>query len=132
MSSLMGEATAYVSLHRAEGFGLTLAEAMARGRPVIGTGYSGNLEFMNPTNSLLVDYELVPIGPDVRAYPSSSVWADPDIKAAAAAMRWVVDHPVEAQQLGQVGRASVLGQLTIDRLVSFLMEQLQARLTDLG
>jgi glycosyltransferase involved in cell wall biosynthesis len=132
MSSLMGEATAYVSLHRAEGFGLTLAEAMARGRPVIGTGYSGNLEFMNPTNSLLVDYELVPIGPDVRAYPSSSVWADPDIEAAAAAMRWVVDHPVEARQLGQDGRASVLGQLTIDRLVSFLIEQLQARFTNLA
>jgi len=132
LSSLMGEATAYVSLHRAEGFGLTLAEAMARGRPVIGTGYSGNLEFMNPTNSLLVDYELVPIGPDIRAYPSSSVWAEPNIEAAAGAMRWVVKHPAEAQQLGLDGRASVLGQLTNDRFVSFLTEQLQPRFSDLA
>ncbi len=128
MSALMAEATAYVSLHRAEGLGLTLAEAMARGRPVIATGYSGNLEFMNRTNSLLVDYELVPITPDIQAYPSSSYWADPDLEAAAEAMRWVVEHPGEARQLGLDGRASVLGQLTLDRLVSFLTQQLQPKL----
>ncbi|WP_298344863.1 glycosyltransferase [Ferrimicrobium sp.] len=130
MSSLMGETTAYVSLHRAEGFGLTLAEAMARGRPVIGTGYSGNLEFMNPANSLLVDYELVPIGPGIPAYPGSSVWADPDLDAAATAMRWVVEHPDEAQRLGLAGRASVLGDLTFDRLASFLWERLGTKMQD--
>ena len=48
----------YVSLHRAEGFGLTLAEAMAHGKPVIATGYSGNLTFMNDGNSYLVPYKL--------------------------------------------------------------------------
>lgn len=130
VSSLMGEATAYVSLHRAEGLGLTLAEAMARGRPVIGTGYSGNLEFMNPTNSLLIDYELVPIGPGIPAYPASSVWADPDLDAAASAMRWVVQHPDEARELGHNGRASVLGQLTFDRLTTFLWERLGANLQE--
>ncbi|WP_298210129.1 glycosyltransferase [Ferrimicrobium sp.] len=127
VSSLMGEASAYVSLHRAEGLGLTLAEAMARGRPVIGTGYSGNLEFMNPGNSLLVDYKLLPIGPGIPAYPESSVWADPDLDAAGATMRWVIQHPEEARQIGRNGRASVLEQMTFDRLVSFLEEQLSPR-----
>ncbi|WP_366526373.1 glycosyltransferase [Ferrimicrobium sp.] len=130
MSSLMGEATAYVSLHRAEGFGLTLAEAMVRGLPVIATGYSGNLEFMNPTNSLLIDYQLVPIGPGISAYPASSVWADPDLDAAAAAMRWVIQHPDEARELGHKGRLSVLGQLTFDRLTAFLWERLGTKLQE--
>lgn len=53
----------YVSLHRAEGLGLGLAEAMYLGRAVISTGYSGNLEFMNENNSLLVAYGLVPVPP---------------------------------------------------------------------
>ena len=47
----------YVSLHRAEGFGFTMAEAMYLGKPVIATGYSGNLDFMTAENSYLVDYE---------------------------------------------------------------------------
>ena len=54
----------YVSLHRSEGLGLTMAEAMALGKPVIATVYSGNLQFMTPENSHLVDYQLgaVPAG----------------------------------------------------------------------
>ncbi len=55
----------YVSLHRSEGFGLGMAEAMYLGKPVIATGYSGNLDFMTEENSLLVDYQLVPIGSGV-------------------------------------------------------------------
>lgn len=54
---------AYVSLHRSEGFGLGMAECMALGKPVIGTGYSGNSEFMNSENSCLVDYNLIPVKP---------------------------------------------------------------------
>ena len=54
IAALMRAADAYVSLHRAEGYGLTMAEAMRIGKPVIATGYSGNLQFMNARNSLLV------------------------------------------------------------------------------
>ena len=59
----------YVSLHRSEGFGLTMAEAMYFGRPVIATGYSGNLDFMTEENSYLVPHTLVEIGPDANPYP---------------------------------------------------------------
>lgn len=81
----------YVSLHRAEGFGLTMAEAMYLGKPVIATGYSGNLDFMNRENSFLVDHTLVAIGGQAPPYPSDGVWAEPDVEQAGQLMRTVFD-----------------------------------------
>jgi glycosyltransferase involved in cell wall biosynthesis len=90
----------YVSLHRSEGFGLTIAEAMYLGKPVIATGYSGNLDFMTPENSLAVDYRLVPIGYDAPPYPPDGEWAEPDIEQAAGMMRSMFDDPAAAGALG--------------------------------
>ena len=59
--SLIASCDVYVSLHRSEGFGLTMAEAMAAGTPVIATAYSGNLDFMDETNSFLAPYRLAPV-----------------------------------------------------------------------
>jgi hypothetical protein len=84
---LMNAADCYVSLHRAEGFGYTLAEAMWLGKPVIATGYSGNLDFMSTDNSFLVDHHLVPIGPGNEPYPADGEWAEPDIEHAALCAR---------------------------------------------
>jgi SAM-dependent methyltransferase len=97
----------YVSLHRSEGFGFTLAEAMALGRPVIGTAYSGTLEFMTAANSYLVDYDLVPIGPGADPYPPEGEWAEPDVAHAARLMREVVEHPEEARRRGERGREDI-------------------------
>ena len=87
---LIAATDAYVSLHRAEGLGLGLAEAMALGKPVIGTGYSGNLEFMNEGNSLLVDYRIVPVAPgEYLVDDERFVWADPDIdRRRGTCARW--------------------------------------------
>jgi glycosyltransferase involved in cell wall biosynthesis len=92
---------AYVSLHRSEGFGLGLAEAMALGKPVIGTAYSGNLEFMNAGNSCLVGYSLVDVGSDAYPYPDGQVWAEPDVEAASYYMRRLVEDPRFATELGR-------------------------------
>ena len=62
-NALMASADAYVSLHRSEGFGLTMAEAMTVGKPVIATGYSGNLDFMTEENSFLVHYKVGVVPP---------------------------------------------------------------------
>jgi glycosyltransferase involved in cell wall biosynthesis len=97
----------YVSLHRSEGFGLTLAAAMAHGKPVIATGYSGNLAFMDAANSMLVPYELVPVGPGNDPYPADARWAAPDIDAAAELMRRVRREPAHAREMGARGRQSV-------------------------
>src|SRR5215216_6680971 len=91
----------YVSLHRSEGFGNTLAEAMYLGKPVIATGYSGNMEFMTPQNSYPVDYALRPIGDDAGPYPPTGEWAEPDVGHASALMRHVFEHRDEAQERGR-------------------------------
>jgi glycosyltransferase involved in cell wall biosynthesis len=97
----------YVSLHRSEGFGLTPAEAMYLGKPVIATRYSGNLDFMTDANSYLVDYELRPVGEGNFPYPANGEWADPDISHAARLMRKVVDDPLDAERRGRQGAADL-------------------------
>ena len=78
---------AYVSLHRSEGFGLTISDAYSLGIPVIATGYSGNLDILckNP-NSLLVDYELINVGEKRLRYYPDDIWAEPDINSAKEKM----------------------------------------------
>ncbi|MBI3603184.1 MAG: glycosyltransferase family 4 protein [Nitrospirae bacterium] len=92
---------AYVSLHRAEGFGFTMAEAMALGKPVIATNYSGNTEFMNSDNSFLVSYRLKELERDFGLYEKGHVWADPDVDDAARWMRHVYDKREAAQEVGR-------------------------------
>ena len=107
MDALVQHSDAVVSLHRAEGFGFTPAEAMAQGKPVIATRYSGTLEYMTPDNSLLIDAALVPIGPDGGPYPGGGRWANPDVEAGATAMRRLVAEPELARRLGAVARADL-------------------------
>jgi glycosyltransferase involved in cell wall biosynthesis len=90
----------YVSLHRAEAFGIDLATAMWLGKPVIATGYSGNLDYMTADNSMLVDHQLVSIGPGADPYPASGRWADPSPQHAAELLKRLSEDPATAQRLG--------------------------------
>jgi glycosyltransferase involved in cell wall biosynthesis len=110
----------YVSLHRSEGFGLTLAEAMAHGKPVIATSYSGNMEFMDENNSYLIPYRLMPIPPDWWAYSPGAVWADPDVGAAAHVMRGVYDDQDEARARGERGRQDILRRFSPEQTAEFI------------
>jgi glycosyltransferase involved in cell wall biosynthesis/SAM-dependent methyltransferase len=104
-NALTAACDCYVSLHRAEGFGLTMAEAMVLGKPVIATAYSGNVDFTTAWNSYLVDYTLVPIGEGAAPYPAEGEWADPNLEHAAELMREVFDNPARALERGK--RAAV-------------------------
>ena len=104
---LVASCDSYVSLHRSEGFGITIAEAMFLGKPVVATAYSGNLDFMTADNSYLVDYALTPIGPGADPYPPAAVWADPDLDHAAALMREVYEDREEARRRGAHARADI-------------------------
>ncbi|MFH1329843.1 MAG: glycosyltransferase, partial [Actinomycetota bacterium] len=98
--ALMAACDCYVSLHRSEGFGITMAEAMALGKPTIATGYSGNLEFMNPQNSYLVGWHEGRVPADCRPYREGAKWAEPDLEEAAALLRRVYESPEEARRVG--------------------------------
>ncbi len=113
-NSLVGLCDCYVSLHRSEGLGLTMAEAMALGKPVIATGYSGNLDFMTPENSYLIDYArgAVPAGCD--PYPPGSPWANPNLDHAAELMRRVYESREEAASKAAQARRDILTKHNAD------------------
>ena len=89
------------------GLRLSLAEAMLLGKPVIATGYSGNLQFMTPANSWLVGYELEPVGHGVEMYPPDALWAEPDLDHAAALMREVFGGGDAVRERAERGRRDV-------------------------
>jgi glycosyltransferase involved in cell wall biosynthesis/SAM-dependent methyltransferase len=99
--AMIASCDCYVSLHRSEGLGLTMAEAMCFGKPVIATAYSGNLDFMTEEDSYLVPHTLVEIGPEANPYPPDKEWAEPDLDRAAELMRQVVDNPEAAALRGR-------------------------------
>jgi glycosyltransferase involved in cell wall biosynthesis len=115
----------FVSLHRAEGLGLCLAEAMALGKPVIATNYSGNLAFMHPGNSLLVDYTMKEIVEDNPVYAKGYCWADPSIEHAASHMRWCYEHRAEGAALGAIARAETGKQLSLEASGQRILELLR-------
>lgn len=100
MLGLMKVADAYVSLHRSEGLGLTMAETMLLGKPVIATRYSGNLDFMDDQNSLLVDYKPIVLDRDHPPYEAGLHWAEPSLDHAAQLMRRLYEDRLFAHDLG--------------------------------
>ncbi len=122
--ALMNCCDSYVSLHRSEGFGLTMAEAMLMGKPVVATGYSGNLDFMNGGNSRLVKWTPTVIEQDYPNYPKGGQWAEPDLEDAARHLRWVYDQRDTARQLGQTARREMESLLSMEAASARMMERL--------
>jgi glycosyltransferase involved in cell wall biosynthesis len=102
-TALMKCCDCYVSLHRSEGFGLTLAEAMLIGKTVITTGYSGNMDFTTSATALLVDYELVSVQPGDYPFSRGEMWAEPNVQQACEYMQELVEDSTFAQSLAQKG-----------------------------
>ena len=100
----------YLSLHRGEGFGLGIAEAMSFGKPVVVSDYSAPTEFCNATNAIPIPCKLVPITPakaDHACYTGVRAWAEPDIDAAAAALKRLYDDPSLRKKLGENAKAFI-------------------------
>jgi len=110
-----------LSLHRAEGFGLIPATAMLLGRPVIATGWSGNLTYMTEQNSALVSYRLIPAKDDRGIYQlPGAVWADPDIEDAAWHLRCLAEDFSARAALGAAGQADARRVLGAEPLLAAL------------
>lgn len=133
MHGLINLSDCVVSLHRAEGFGLLMAEAMAMEKPVIATGYSSNMDFMNERNSFLVDYSLCEITPDDHKdqpllgnlYTSGQVWADPDIDHAAQLMQQVYNNPTLAQARAQIAKHDITTGWSAETVGKLIKQRLQ-------
>ena len=129
MLALLDATDCYTSLHRAEGFGFGLTEAMALGKPVIGTDYSGNTVFLTPTTGYPIPYSLKPVGTDEYIYPEGQVWAYPDEDACAAAMVRVFSEPEDAKARAAAGQRFVLhryGPANVGRIVEQRVREILA------
>lgn len=98
---------AFVSLHRSEGFGRGPAEAMAMGRAAVATNYSGNLDFMTPQTSRLVDAKLIPVAEGAYLFGEGQVWADPSVDHAADLIEALLDDPAGTRALGERARRHI-------------------------
>lgn len=125
---MMAACDTYLSLHRAEGFGLGMAEAMVLGKPVLATDYSGNRDFCLPAHAVLVDYAIVPVGAEEYPYAEAQVWAEPDAEQAARHMRSFAEDPASARAMGKRAQAFMAREYGAERAG----QRMRARLALLG
>lgn len=112
-----------LSLHRSEGFGLVAAEAMLLGKPVVATGWSGNLEFMDAESAALVAYKLVPAVDPRGVYEAPGAeWAEADVHDAAAHLRRLADDPEARLALAARGQAHAVAALGPAKLCAALAD----------
>lgn len=108
MRSLINACDCFVSLHRAEGFGRGLGEAMALGRLAMGTGWSGNVDFMTAENALLVDHRMIALGAGDYPHGAGQSWAEADVAHACALLTPVLDDPTRGAAMARRGQYEVL------------------------
>jgi glycosyltransferase involved in cell wall biosynthesis len=101
--SLLNDSNSFISLHRSEGFGRGPAEALFLGKPVVVTGYSGNMDFTNHENSFLVNFHLVPVGDKEYPFSKDQSWAEPDWLHAAKLMQDIFEDQKSASNKGEAG-----------------------------
>jgi len=99
MTALVASSDVILSLHRSEGFGLLPAQAMAMGKAVVATDWSGNLDFMTPADSALVDYTLIPVK-DPQGLYGAGYWAEPDVDDAARKLQPLLRDPALRAEMG--------------------------------
>jgi len=128
--SLINACDCFVSLHRAEGFGRGLGEAMMLGRLAMGTGWSGNLDFMNADNSLLVRHGMVRLRSTDYPHWEGQSWAEPDVEHAYALLQPVLADPARGRATALRGQAEVFRSHS-DRAVGLrIVERIEHILTE--
>ncbi len=128
---LLAECDAYVSLHRSEGFGLPIAEAMVLGKPVVATDYSGPRDFLDDSTGYPVRWESVVQKTELPPYPAETRWAEPDEEHAAGELSRIVSDRGEADRRAEAGRRRIESAYGIEaagRRVADRLGQILARL----
>ena len=122
LTSLTG---CYVSLHRSEGLGLTITEALSLGVPLIATAYSGNLDFMDEWNTWRVPASMTNVGLGAGGYPPHAEWAEPDLDAAARMMREVWENQEQAREKAARARDWVLDAFSVESAATRMRNRLE-------
>lgn len=125
VNSLIACVDTIVSLHRAEGFGLVLAEAMYLGTPTIATNWSANTEFMNSEVACMIDYRLVEIKETVGPFQKGQKWADPDLTEAAMYMRKLYSDRLFHKNIADKAKVYIREKLGMNQAVHKIKERLQ-------
>lgn len=126
MYALLASVDSYVSLHRSEGFGLGMAEAMYLGKCVVATGYSGNMDFMSESTACIVDYDLVEVKPGQYPHAQGQVWAEPRVDHAARYMRLLADDPEHAANIGSMAAAYIRAGYSREHAADAIRTRIQA------
>lgn len=125
VNSLIRSVDVFVSLHRAEGFGLVMAEAMLNGTPCIATNWSSNTEFMNEDVACMVDYEFTVLEYTSPPYEKGARWADANVDTAAAYMRRLLEEPEYYQSLAERGKHYIEEKLGMEQAVTAIRQRIQ-------
>lgn len=124
VNTLTKLADVVVSLHRAEGFGLVLAEAMSVGTPVIATNWSGNVDFMNDDVACMVDAKMIELDRDILPFKKGSRWADPDTDQAAGYMRKLYEDEKFRDEITANAREYISKRLSAERVSELIINRI--------
>lgn len=105
---------AYISLHRSEGFGRVIAEAMALGQPVVVTNFSGNVDFCEIDTAFLVDGELVPLRAGEYLFAEGQYWCDPDVLIASEQLKRMIDDVPLRERIAHAGRRRIVRDYSVE------------------
>ncbi|NEX02293.1 Glycosyltransferase involved in cell wall bisynthesis [Pseudobutyrivibrio sp. NOR37] len=122
VNSLISDVDVFVSLHRAEGFGLVMAEAMLNGTPCIATNWSANTEFMNDEVACMVKYTKAALKEKIGPYKKGSVWAEPDIDSASGYMKKLYEDSEYRNRLTENARKYISDKLGENYVTSLIKE----------
>jgi glycosyltransferase involved in cell wall biosynthesis len=125
VADLIATAEIVISMHRSEGFGLVLAEAMRLGKPVIATAWSGNTDFMTEHNSAPVSYRLVPASDPQETYNfSDQLWAEPDVDHAASWLRQLAENSDMRERMGKAASFDIVARLAPQKVAQIISKRL--------
>ena len=125
LNSLIRLCDVFVSLHRAEGFGLVMAEAMMLGTPAVATNWSANTEFMTEESACMVGYTPVPVAGAYQHDDGTMVWAEPDVHQAAAYLKRLREDPAYYREKAEAGRRYVTECLSMEKCAEKMNHRLR-------
>jgi glycosyltransferase involved in cell wall biosynthesis len=123
---LINSCDSLISLHRSEGFGLHLAEAMAMGKSVLSTNWSGNVDFMDATNSYPINFDIVPLENDAGSYKKGNFWAEVDVEHAVSQMKKVLENEFSGNEvIKQNAKRQIIETHSIKRVSSMIENRIK-------